>query len=196
MLPDRVKAMGLLEASYLMNPGPWKDHSVVTAECAYQIARSCLDMDPEKAYILGLLHDIGRRFGVTYLKHVIDGYRYFMDMGYEEAARVCMTHSFSLQNLDGYIGKRDVSGEELDLIDSLLAEYEYDDYDRLIQLCDSIAMPDGPVDITIRMQDVKDRYGDYPAEKWNKNIELQRYFEQKAGKRLEQILTEMVGGTR
>lgn len=194
MLPDRETAMKILESSYLMNPGPWKAHSIVTAECAYKIAKCCSDMDEEKAYILGLLHDIGRRFGVTHLKHVIDGYRFFMEMGYDEAARACLTHSFSMKTLDEYIGKRDVSGEESDLIRRLLAEYEYNDYDRLVQLCDSIAMPDGPVDIEIRMQDVKDRYGEYPIDKWNKNIELQGYFEQKAGKRLEQILTEMVGG--
>ena len=188
MLPDRETAMELLQTSYLMNPGPWKDHSIVTAECAHRIAACCPGMDAEKAYILGLLHDIGRRYGVTYLRHVTDGYRFFMEMGYDEAARACMTHSFSVKTLDEYIGKWDVPEEDLALIRRLLAEYAYDDYDRLIQLCDSIAMADGPVDIEIRMQDVKDRYGTYPIEKWNRNIELQRYFEHKAGKTLKQIL--------
>nr|WP_243122638.1 hypothetical protein [Clostridium sp. KNHs216] len=32
---------------------------------------NCDDLDPCKAYIVGLLHDIGRRFGVTNLAHVI-----------------------------------------------------------------------------------------------------------------------------
>lgn len=188
MLPDRVTAMQLLDEAYQMNPGPWKAHSIVTAECACRIAKCCPDMDAEKAYILGLLHDIGRRFGVTNLRHVIDGYRFFMEMGYEEAARACMTHSFSLKSLDEYIGKWDVSEEDANLIRRLLEEYEYNDYDRLIQLSDSIAMPDGPVDIVIRMQDVKDRYGEYPIDKWNKNIELQGYFEHKAGKKLKEML--------
>lgn len=188
MLPDRTTAMELLEASYFMNPGPWKAHSIVTAECARRIAKRCPGMDAERAYILGLLHDIGRRFGVTYLKHVLDGYRFLMEMGYDEAARACLTHSFSLKTLDEYIGERDVPEEDLNLIAGLLKEYVYDDYDRLIQLCDSIAMADGPVDIEIRMQDVKDRYGAYPIDKWNKNIELKGYFEQKAGSKLEEIL--------
>jgi len=32
-------------------------------------------MDAEKAYVLGLLHDIGRKFGVRHLGHVSDGHR-------------------------------------------------------------------------------------------------------------------------
>ena len=68
----------------------------------------------------------------------------------------------------------------------MLDSYEYDDYDKLIQLCDSIAMPTGPVDITIRMNDVKSRYGSYPQTKWDKNIEIKNYFEKKIGKAIEE----------
>ena len=38
----------------------------------------------------------------------------------------------------------------------------YDEYDRLIQLCDSLAGADGVMDIIERMEDVRRRYGDYP----------------------------------
>ena len=58
---------------------------------------------------------------------------------------------------------------------------EYDDYDRLIQLCDSIAMAEGVADIEKRMTDIKNRYGKYPQRKWDKNIALKKYFEKKAG---------------
>jgi hypothetical protein len=37
------------------------------------------------------------------------------------------------------------------------------------------------VDIEVRMSDIKRRYGRYPQRKWNKNLELKRYFEEKAG---------------
>ena len=42
-------------------------------------------------------------------------------------------------------------------------------------------MPDGPADIIVRMNDVKNRYGRYPRSKWNKNLELKRYFEELMG---------------
>ena len=56
-----------------------------------------------------LLHDIGRKFGVSYLKHVSDGYSYMMSLGYDEVARVCLTHSFNNMRLDEYVGKVDAS---------------------------------------------------------------------------------------
>lgn len=72
MIPTKSVALQLLNEAHAMNPGPWKEHSIVAAECAYKIAKECADLDEDKAYVLGLLHDIGRRFGVTGLAHVID----------------------------------------------------------------------------------------------------------------------------
>ena len=181
MLPSKEEAERLLEEAYLKNPGPWREHSIVAAKCAQKIASACKDLNPGKAYILGLLHDIGRREGVTALAHVIDGYEYLMKLGYDEAARVCITHSFSIKKIETYIGKNDVSSEAYKKIKNLIDEYEYDDYDRLIQLCDSIALPQGSAKIEERMGDVKKRHGYYPQDKWNKHIELKKYFEQKSG---------------
>lgn len=103
-----------------------------------KIASACGDMDVEKAYILGLLHDIGRKF--------------------------------------------DVTDEELTIIKTELAKTIYDEYDRLIQLCDCLAGAEGVLDIENRMNDVKKRYGFYPQDKWNSNINLKRYFEGKMNK--------------
>ena len=71
MLPSKEEAERLLEEAYLKNPGPWREHSIVAAKCAQKIAYACKGLNPDKAYILGLLHDIGRREGVTALAHVI-----------------------------------------------------------------------------------------------------------------------------
>lgn len=49
-----------------------------------KIASECEDMDATKAYILGLLHDIGRKFGTRHLGHVYDGYKYMLSLGYDE----------------------------------------------------------------------------------------------------------------
>ncbi len=189
MLPIRAEAERLLSEAEKCNPGPWGNHSRVVAHCAEKIAGACDDMDSEKAYILGLLHDIGRKFGVRHLGHVSDGYTYMMLLGYDEAAKVCLTHSFNNHTVDEYIGNFDTSDEELRLIRETLASVEYDDYDRLVQLCDSLAGSEGVLDIEERMEDVKRRYGAYPQKKWDANIVLKEYFEKKAGNNIY-VLTE------
>lgn len=188
MLPTRIEAERLLEEAEACNPGPWGNHSRVCAYCAEKIAKSCRNMDPEKAYVMGLLHDIGRKFGVRHLGHVSDGYTYMMSLGYDEAARICLTHSFSSFTLDDYVGKWDVSEEELELIKSKLTDLEQNDYDRLIKLCDSLAGSEGVMDIEDRMNDVRRRYGGYPQEKWDRNLALKDYFEKKAGRDIYEIV--------
>ena len=139
-------------------------------------------MDGEKAYVLGLLHDIGRRFGVRHLGHVYDGWKYMLESGYPQVAKICLTHSFSEQDINVYIGKFDILEEEQKQLERELNSVEYDDYDRLIQLCDALGSAEGVVNIEERMEDVKKRYGSYPQTKWDKNIELKKYFDKLAGR--------------
>ena len=179
MLPTREEAIALVRDGLACNPGPWGRHCLTAAHCAEKIASACGDMDSEKAYILGLLHDIGRKFGTRHLGHVSDGYTYMKSLGYDEVAKICLTHSFNTHTVAEYIGKFDVSQEELTLIKNKLVETVYDEYDLLIQLCDSLAGADGVLDIEERMNDVKRRYGSYPQDKWDSNIELMHYFEKR-----------------
>ena len=179
MWPTREEAIALVRDGLACNPGPWGRHCLTAAHCAEKIASACGDMDSEKAYILGLLHDIGRKFGTRHLGHVSDGYTYMKSLGYDEVAKICLTHSFNNHTVDEYIGKFDVSQEELTLIKTKLVETVYDEYDLLIQLCDSLAGADGVLDIEERMNDVKRRYGSYPQDKWDSNIELMHYFEKR-----------------
>lgn len=182
MLPTRDKAEELLREAEKCNPGPWGNHSRVAAHCAERIAMECDDLDSDKAYILGLLHDIGRKFGVRHMGHVSDGYTYMMSLGYDEAAQICLTHSFNNQTTDEYIGKFDTTDEELKMIQDELKAAVMDDYDRLIQLCDAIAGAECVLNMEERMEDVRRRYGTYPQNKWNSNLALKQYFEEKMGK--------------
>ena len=183
MYPNRTEAERLLREAEGCNPGPWGDHSRVTAHCAECIARRC-GLDAEKAYVLGLLHDIGRRFGTRHLGHVSDGYRYMLSLGWDEAARVCLSHSFTTGSLEDFVGRFDVTDGEFALIREGLEALVPDDYDRLIRLCDSLAGSEGVLDIEERMRDVERRYGSYPRRKWEVNLALKRYFEEKAGEDL------------
>ena len=192
--PSRCAAEYIFEEAVAKNPGPWRDHSIAVARAAKKIAlavnKNCgtEKLNPELAYIYGLLHDIGRQEGYTYIAHVYDGYHFLMSLGYEKAAQICLTHSFNLQTTEDYIGKIDITPEKMEEIKRLLAAVKYDDYDRLIQLLDATCSADGTQNLEQRMNDVKARYGYYPEPKWNKNFELKAYFEQLAGQDFYDII--------
>lgn len=182
----RQIADSILEEGFTHNPGPWREHSKWVGYGAAKIAAAC-GLDSDKAYCYGVLHDIGRRFGVTYLAHTYDGYQYLMELGFEDAARIALTHSFNRMEIEDYIGEFDLEESRIAELEGLLKEVQLDDYDYLIQLCDSIATAEGVVSIEERMQDVKKRYGYYPREKWERNMELKEYFEAKIQMSLEEF---------
>lgn len=125
MLPTREEAEQFVRESEEIHPGPWGDHCRVAAWCAERIAEHCEGMDAEKAYIVGLFHDIGRRITVgTHFKHIIDGYRCMMEHGWDEAARICMTHSFQIKGIHTYIGNIDVSLEDAEEVEAYRRYYK------------------------------------------------------------------------
>ena len=187
MIPTREEAEKLLREAEQCNPGPWGNHSRVAAHCAERIAEASADLDAEKAYVFGLLHDIGRKFGVRHLGHVSDGYSYMMSLGYDEVAKICLTHSFPNRTIDEYVGKFDTSDVELELIRTSLAKVVPDEYDSLIQLCDSLAGSEGVMEIEARMEDVRRRYGSYSQAKWDANMALKAYFEAKIGRDIYEV---------
>jgi putative nucleotidyltransferase with HDIG domain len=195
--PSRSMAELLLEEGVKKNPGPWREHSYAVARAAEKIARAvnqnCGEekLNPDLAYVYGLLHDIGRQEGHTYIAHVYDGYHFLLSLGYEKAAQICLTHSFNLKTTEDYIGKIDISAEKMEEIKQLLAAAEYDDYDRLIQLLDSTCGADGTLNLEERMNDVKARYGYYPQGKWDKNFELKACFEKLAGRDFYEIISPL-----
>lgn len=167
-VPSVVQAEKLLSEAEKLNAGLWVAHNRTAGFCARAIAEKCDNINPEYAYVLGLLHDIGRREGVADMKHIIDGYRFMMSKGYDNSARICLTHSFPYKNINSYNGKNDCSEEETEFIRSFLENTKYDDYDRLIQLCDAISFPGGATFLEKRLVDVVMRRGfnDYTLQKW------------------------------
>ena len=192
--PSRAEALRLLKEAEPFNPGPWVDHSLVVADCAEKIARAA-GLAPEKAYVLGLLHDIGRRFGKGHMLHVYRGGTYMLDLGFPDVAKICITHSYNNQNVNEEVAPTPACPEKA-FVEDYLAHCVFDDYDRLIQLCDSIGMAEGVVPIEVRMNDVKRRYGCYPQAKWDKNLELKAYFENLCGRNLYDVLGEHPLGIR
>ena len=158
-IPSLQEAQQLLAAAEQLNLGRWVTHSRHVAEAARAIAGADPDLDPEVSYILGLLHDVGRREGRTSIRHIIDGYNFLHPLGHEDSAKICLTHSFALQNTDAIFGEWDCTDEERSFVDSYIQNLEYTDYDRLLQLCDTLALFDGFVLMEKRMLDAALRYG-------------------------------------
>ena len=158
IIPTTDEAKNLLTWAHEQNPGPWANHSTVVARAAEMIAVKC-GLDTHRAYISGLLHDIGRYEGFSELHHVFAGYELLKNKGYDQIGEICLSHSFPYQNIDEYFGKNDCSLEETEIINSFLETKEYNDYDKLIQLCDAIGTANGVSLIDVRLMDVIRRYG-------------------------------------
>ena len=61
-IPELGQAQLWLQEAGVLNPGPWVAHSRYVAEAARNIATHLPPpLDADTAYVLGLLHDIGRR---------------------------------------------------------------------------------------------------------------------------------------
>ena len=187
MIPGIEEAHCLLREAENCNPGPWGDHSRNVAMCAEKIA-AAVGMDSTKAYVLGLLHDVGRKFGKGHLAHVWDGFCYMMELGFDEAARICLTHSFNTGDFNQFIGKKDIPDEQIAELKEALAQTRMDEYDRLIQLCDGLATSQGVVDLEWRMHDVRRRYGYYPQKQWDANLALLEEFSRRAGSNIYDII--------
>lgn len=196
-IPTLAEAEYILSEAEAKNPGGWADHSRYVALAARNIAELCPTLDTEAAYILGLMHDIGRQEGVTNLRHILDGYTFMATLGYKDAARICLTHSYPLQDVSAGSGHWDGSEEELAFVEAYLQGLEYDDYDRLLQLCDALAWPTGFVIIEKRLLDVALRRGInlMTVEKWRAFLELQRYFEEIIGRSIYSVLPGVAENT-
>ena len=126
MLPTREEALKLIRDGLLFNPGPWGKHCLTAAHCAEKIASACGDMDVEKAYILGLLHDIGRKFGVRHLGHVYDGYVYMKSLGY--SVNETDEETFGLlcfAEITEFSGKLESEMKKVELMDELPKNWTY-----------------------------------------------------------------------
>ena len=148
-------------------------------------------MDENKACVVGMLHDIGRRVGIVNIpKHVYEGYKYAMDRGWDEVARICMTHSYPLMK-DEF--DYEPQTEEEKVIKDYIIHCQADDYDRLIQICDALATDYGFVILEKRFVDVTRRYGimEKYIKGWDMTFKNKEYFEERMGCSIYDVLPDI-----
>ena len=193
MLPTAEEALKELEIAGKINPGPWIKHSINTGVAACNIAQKIPRMDAGKAYIIGLLHDIGRRCKYGFVDiptHVYEGYKYCLEKGWDEAARICMTHSY-LRMKDEFDYEPETIHERA--IKDYIINTSPDDYDKLIQLCDSLATDYGFVILEKRFVDVTRRYGIMEGyiKGWEIAFKIKEEFEERMGCSIYDVLPDI-----
>ena len=122
--------------------------------------------------------------------HICEGYRYCMEKGWDEAARICMTHSY-LRMQEEFDSEPDNEREKM--IREYILHCEADDYDRLIQLCDSLAVDYGFVILEKRFVDVTRRYGIMEGyiKGWETAFAIKESFEKEMGSSVYDVLPDI-----
>ena len=186
LFPSREDAQNIFAWASEQNSGAWTAHCEVAGRTAEIIANKC-GLNAERAYVSGLLHDIGYysyRDGTGEKDHIFAGYDLMTKKGYDDIAKICLSHSFPCKNVkefaSSYIKCNDT---EMDFILTFLSETTYDDYDKLIQLCDSLCLSQGVVILEKRLVEVVMRkgFGDFTLNKWGKWFEIKDYFDNMCG---------------
>jgi hypothetical protein len=196
-IPSPEQTESLIQEAQALFPGPWVQHSYFVGKAAQAIAEHHPKLDPQTAFILGCLHDIGRRAGPADMRHTLDGYAFLMEKGFEDAARVCITHVFPLKQINSVAGKWDCTQQELDFLNEYLSKIEFDEYDRLIQLCDALALPSGFCLVEKRLMDVAIRHGvnEFSVPRWQAFLAIQKEFESAIGQSIYQVLPGVIENT-
>ena len=166
-------------------------HVFNVAKSAENIARQTGKLNPDIAYVLGLLHDIGRIKDetVTKVPHSIEGYNYLRKIGFPDAAPICITHNF----IDP-----DIKAEDFPTYDEksfafargFLKKVRYNDYDRLIQLADLFSRGKEILSIRQRLDKNKQFYHIKNLSYEDKAFNLRDYFNRKYNLDVEQIVAD------
>jgi hypothetical protein len=149
---------------------------------------------------LGLLHDVGRGAGgagVADVRHILDGYSLLAERGFEDNARICLTHSFPIKQAGAFASTWNCPPEEKQFVQRYLDQVQYTAYDRLIQLCDALSLATGPCLIEQRLVEVALRHGfnDLTLDKWRAYLALRQEFDAATGTSIYRLLPGVVANT-
>lgn len=151
-----------------INTSSWINHSLNVGLCARTLATGLENVDPNTAFVLGILHDIGRKFK-TDMQHTVYGYEYLVSKGYPNEALICLTHSHiygerCANNEPAVPGWSCINGQsvwdptiETDDLTKFLKQQNYTVYDSLLNIADIMATNDAILPVYDRLQDIATR---------------------------------------
>lgn len=136
----------------------WKKHSLQVAHGSEILAES-LSLSKEEAFVNGLLHDIGKAINPNPKKHAIAGYELLKKETFLSAAQTALTHDFPEKNLQFSLDDGLIDDNEMERLQKIFAKIDYRLIDKIVQIIDVIAMPDGFVLMEKRMLNAVMRCG-------------------------------------
>lgn len=173
----------------------WINHSICVGNTAGKIAEALnkkgFDLDIDKVIALGYIHDIGKMVGDE-RTHVINGYEYMKEQGYdEEYCNICLTHSY-LNNDIGCTagGIQDPNDNPFET--EFIKNHQYTLYEKIINLCDLMCTPK-VYTIEKRLIDIMLRGGAYSNTQYHikEAYKLKDYFDNLLGYNLYDLFPEI-----
>lgn len=116
-------------------------HSHMVAYVAQKIASNTAELDTDRAYEYGLMHDIGKFYlsKSELYKHPRIGYELLVN-SYPDIATICLTHPFpDFNNYEHILHYHHEDENEAKKVFELLGKIEKNIYIELIQFCDKIS---------------------------------------------------------
>lgn len=151
-----------------INTSAWINHCLHSSIMCKNLA-NILGIDESKAETLGLLHDFGRKYDHS-LNHTIKGFEKLIDIGWNTEAIGCLTHSFLNGNrcanndpategfyIDDYGNPNFRPNSKKDDISIFLENYNFTNYDIILNLADLTATSNGILSPYERIQDIATR---------------------------------------
>ena len=171
----------------------YHNHVYGVAEMSKLLATKMGLENPERVYVLALLHDIGKvAEREKEVFHGVLGYRFLKDKD-EEAGDICLTHMFPLNKIEGY-DKMDkyffYKKDDYDLVREKLDNSVVSDVDRIIQFSDFVSSGKGYVSIEQKVEELNKGRG-MPEFALNNLKENKRYLEEKIGVNLYELFDEV-----
>ena len=151
-----------------INTSSWISHSINVSKVCACLANK-LKLDINTAKILGLMHDYGRKYNHSF-SHIIHGFEKLIDLGWNNEAIGCLTHSFVNNGrcanndvavtgfyVDDLGNPKWVENAKKDDITIFLENYKYTNYDIILNIADLMATSKTVVSPYERVSDIATR---------------------------------------
>ena len=175
----------------------WTDHCLCVGDSAGKIANALnekgYNVDIDKVITLGYLHDIGKYNGESH-GHVMRGYNYLKDKGYdEEYCDICLTHSYLNNDIICTAGGVPNPRDNLFLTE-FIKNHNYTIEEKIINICDLMCPQGGKIyTIDKRLIDIMIRRGTYSNTQYHikETYKLKAYFDNLLGYNLYDLFPEI-----
>lgn len=175
----------------------WIDHCLCVGDSAGKIANALnekgYNVDIDKVITLGYLHDIGKYNGESH-GHVMRGYNYLKDKGYdEEYCDICLTHSYLNNDIICTAGGVPNPKDNLFLTE-FIKNHNYTIEEKIINICDLMCPQGGKIyTIDKRLIDIMIRRGTYSNTQYHikETYKLKAYFDNLLGYNLYDLFPEI-----